>query len=35
MSKGKTWALAKKNIVGMKIKLQTQNNKFYHSNFPV
>ena len=34
MTKGKTWTLTKENIVGMKIKPQTKNNKFYYSNFP-
>ena len=29
MSKGKTWALTKENIVSMKIKPQTYNNKFF------
>ena len=30
----KTWAFTKEKIIGMKIKPQTWNNKFYHSNFP-
>ena len=34
MSKGKTWALTKENIVGMKIEPQTKSKKFYYSNFP-
>ena len=29
----KNWALTKETIIGMKIKPQTWNDKFYHSNF--
>ena len=32
--KKKTWALTKEKMIGLKIKPQTWNNKFYHSNFP-